>query len=206
MVHPLTHVGEAIHNRLGSLGLDWEILDDAFTFGLEEASTCTDRDAGFCKGVMLYSRLGRRLQERLSRFDWIGGRPHNQQCVWSLHAGVRVLHVTGNVETGNPDPSAQVAPERPGGSARRDLILMNAQRSLFDELDPGSGFRELKTWFLLYRMGKSSLRSELSYTENLSDDGGGISWSERIILPEVPLPAGLGMGDDRWAFDHIASK
>jgi hypothetical protein len=83
---------------------------------------------------------------------------------------------------------------------------MNAQRSLFDELDPGSGFRELKTWFLLYRMGKSSLRSELSYTENLSDDGGGISWSERIVLPDVPLPAGLAAGDERWVFDHIASK
>ena len=137
MVHPLVHVSEAMHSRLTDLGLDWEILEDAFTFGLEEASTCTDRDAGFCKGVLLYSRLGRRLQERLSKFEWIGGRPQNQQCVWSRRAGVRVLPVTGNGETGSPDPDAQVAPERPGRPARRDLILTTAPRSLVSQPAPG---------------------------------------------------------------------
>ena len=198
MVDPQIHLDKAAHARLARMGLDWEVFEGAFKYGLNEAETCTGSDAGFCKGVLLYSRLGRRLQETLRDFDWEGGRPHNQQCVWSYRTGVRILHVTGNAETANPDPKAHAGPERPGGSARKELVLRNAKASLFDALPEDSGFKDIKTWFLLYRAGDRTLRSELSYTETLSDDGAGIPWTERIILPEVPLPDGVQPGDDLW--------
>ncbi|WP_199044564.1 hypothetical protein [Glycomyces salinus] len=191
---------EAAHARLDAMGLDWEVLEDAFKYGLAEAGTCTKHDAGFCKGVLLYSRLGRRLQESLELVGWEGGRPSNQQSVWSFRHGVRILHVTGNSETANREKGAAAAPERPGGSARQDLIKRNAEHTLLDELPESAGYKELRTWFLLYRTGLNALRSELSFTENPTDDGGGIAWSERIILPEVALPEGVELGDDQWEY------
>ncbi|MEV3938268.1 hypothetical protein AB0K52_20120 [Glycomyces sp. NPDC049804] len=200
------HSDEAVHSRLDSLGLEWPVLEDAFKYGLDEASGCNDHDAGFCKGVLLYSRIGRKLQETLKASGWRGGRPHNQQCVWNEELGVRVLHVTGNLSTGDPDPIARSAPERPGGAARHRLIEQNSEESLHDHYPDSAGWKRPKTWFLLYRMDARKLKSELSYPLIGSTATGDIALVERLILPEVPLPPGMGKGDDLWVFDESGEE
>ncbi|WP_156925914.1 hypothetical protein [Glycomyces arizonensis] len=189
MVRPTVHTGPRAAARLNEFGLRFEDFEASFKYGLDEAATCTDKDVSFCKGTLLYSRIGRRLQEILEPADWQDSRPHNQKSVLHFGFGIRVLHLTGNGETGNADPRAVVAPARPGGQARRDLIAKNTEPTVLGKFDPS-------TWFLLYKLGSATLRSELSYTETPPDDEDEYHWIERIVLPEVELPPGLRAGDE----------
>lgn len=189
MVYPTVYTGPDAAVRLSSLGLRFEYFEASFKYGLDEAATCTDKDVGFCKGTLLYSRIGRRLHEILEPAGWGDSRPYNQKSVVHLGFGVRVLHLTGNGETGNGDRRAIVAPARPGGRARRDLIAKNTEPTVLGKFDPS-------TWFLLYRLGSATMRSELSYTETPPDDENEYHWIERIVLPEVGLPPGLVAGDE----------
>lgn len=181
-------VDQSADARLAELGLDAGLLNAALRDADAEARIYTPLDPPTMAGVARYARTVRSLRERLLPRGWSHANPRNLCQTISPAHDMAIITTLGDENTGDSDSSVQPATKYEKGITVLEAVAANDQLTLFplpDEEEALSGDRT--TWVLLYHVGTDAIRAELSCPAGLSERHRISVWSERIILPEIPL-------------------
>lgn len=181
------HLDDDARWRLGSLGLT---VDDIHTVVLQahaDALACTALDAVSAAGYIRWTRTNRYLGERLLPIGWTRRDPRGLPQTIHPSGQTGIVATTGDAATGVP--AGQPSTKYPKGIAIEEAVNSTArQLNLFEE-DLPDGERDdagVMLWILLYHVADGEIRLELSLPVTISN-GMIDSWSERIIIPAVPL-------------------
>jgi hypothetical protein len=181
------HLDEDARWRLKTLGLT---VDDVHTVVLQahaDVMGCTGLDAVSAPGFIRWSRTNRYLGERLLPAGWTRRDPYGLPQTVNPSGETAITATTGDVGTGVPAgrPSTKYAK----GIAIEEAVEATArQLNLFEEDMPSSERDDalVMLWILLYHLAAGEIRLELSLPVTIVN-GMIDSWSERIIIPAVPL-------------------
>lgn len=183
----------ALH-RLKELGVPLVAIQGAIRAGQLAADFCTASHPRTYPGMAAWGECTAALRQALGLLGWILNDEDNIPRVVSPDGSIVITCISGNDKTGLRDGAAGT--RNPRRSAGLRVIRRNAQTEMIELLPEGERGDELpvagKTWFLLYRRDKDTVRSELSLARGATDDGKLIEWRERLILPVINLLDGDG--------------
>jgi hypothetical protein len=181
--------GDQAADRLAELGLKAEMLEFALRGADAEARTYTELDPPNMPGMARYARTVRLLREQLVPLGWTFDNPRNLARTVTPDRRIAIIATLGDAATGVPHVMPSTKYEK--GIATVEAVNRNfLQLSLpidlgdeepFDSTDDGT-----VTWILLYNVGETEIRAELSLPDS-TVDGYIDTWIERIVLPPVPL-------------------
>ena len=179
----LIHEGFAAAARLGTLGLDLELIMDVIRRGEVARAEATDYDPVTAGGTDAYRYRVRGLREAYCPKGWEVARPFGLELIVAPDGARSILTRGGDHNVGlakaNPQPKGEIGT---GTSA-----ALEGTPLLFDPRwvqVQGATRPEHETWMLLVYASATSIRSELSLGTEI-EDGRVARWFERIILPEL---------------------
>jgi hypothetical protein len=192
-----------VRRRLTELGLSVEVLNKAILTGHVFWKSCTPNDPPAIPGVSFWGRVVRTLREELVEDGWVRSDKGGFSVVVSPDKTFAIAVSTGDEATGNPDETASTKYPK-GPKTVQAVRRNNGTLFLFHELEPTpdeEAEATRQTRFLLIKRDIGAIHAELSLPKDV-ENGFVVSWSERIILPEIDLdeferaePEG-GIGDD----------
>jgi hypothetical protein len=178
----------AVNRALADLGLRPEYVRDAVLAGESARDSCTANDPRNAPGFFAWARCVRALREILAPLGWIRDDEDALETAINPDGSIAIDVVTGNDETGIPEPTAMPNTKYPKGPATGRAINSNRD-TLFEALEWEEGAIERsnaakrQTWILLRkRVSDDLLRAELSLPESMTEQGFVERWSIRIIL------------------------
>lgn len=185
----------AVDERLRQLGLTSAMLREAIRDGQAAGDFCTTAHPVFYPGCRVYGETNGSLRLRLATEGWTFNDSDNIPRAVSPDGSVVITAIQGDANTGLRH-GRQVQTRRPRKTASLRIIKRNLQfliEAVLPEDDPElsdemAGLGELgPTWFLLYYRDGDTVRCEVSLAAGVSDTGRLLTWSERLILPEIDL-------------------
>lgn len=185
---------------LDQLGLDVDDLQKAVKANFLAQANCTEHDAPTAPGFVGWNAAVRTLRELLSPKGWMCINIKNSPRIINLKKDVEIMVATGDEATGNPYAMPKTK-SRKGVTTRASVNNNEMQISLFSEetiphMIPAASMGQLgkPTWALLIYIHidqsdnqQHSIRAELSLPVGMDNLGHITTWSERIILPEIPI-------------------
>jgi hypothetical protein len=190
-------VGETAVTRLSQLGLTVELLSGAAGRGDDGRQECTIFHPVQSKGHRMWSDTTAALRGAcLGLADgWKIDRTNNFET--AAHAGraIAIAVVGGDEFTGWRGPKDPKVRRKRGPMTTKRVRdnylgmepLFPIKASLSDDEQPDSW----QTWFFLIRATDEALWLELSQPIGLDNAGYVSDWSERIILPRLPVSGGV---------------
>ena len=176
--------------QLAKLGLTLEQLAEARGRAQHDVDECTDLDPPGSRGQVRHMRTVRYLREILIPHGWIPDDTGNVGAVVSPDGTVAIVVTSGDAGTGLLIHRPKT--KYPKGEVTHRRVRQNIQLSLFEDLteeplDDDVDEPTRTTWVLLQHPAGDVVRAELSCPMGVDDAGRINEWSERIILPELPL-------------------
>jgi hypothetical protein len=184
----LIHQGVAALDRLRELDLDAAWLSAALVDGLTRAqATASEVDPPQFGGLLRYVLLNRALREAAVPNGWalVNGLPPSIRAPGGNHS---LVFYFGDAGTGMKDSTPSNLYGK--GPTLAEMLAAN-QGFLFPDLreEIVAEPQVIQTWVLLTHQVGDELHAEVSLPRG-SSSGFIDSWSERIILPAIPLAAG----------------
>lgn len=179
-----------VDTRLEELGLSIDVLHAALECGQAFRDECTLNDPPAFPGMIAWARTIRSLRENLIPLGWVRSNEQKIPVVINPSGKVAIAVATGNTDTGNAgNPSKTKYPKGPATIA---AVEKNAIQLTFDYYEENARKQpqrksDCMTWVLLISKCGDELRSELSLPSEIDDDGRVAAWSERILLPPIPI-------------------
>lgn len=145
-------------------------------------------------GTSAWAAGTRGLRLRLIPLGWRPEDPQGQPRVVSKDGRTAVTVSSGNTNTGNPTKDPMTRNDK--GSQTAQSLSYNRAQGVFDFGDNVTPLRgrmndpsEQTLWVLLYciDLDFNEMRLEISRPTNQSETGHIVEWSERYLLPAIPL-------------------
>lgn len=165
-----------------------ELFAEIMEVGLRARHEATPSHAVTAAGTYQWHAIVPELRQRLQYLGWSIKNPKNCPIIISPDRSVAIAVMTGDEDTGNPDPNLIPSNRSKKGSFLEEQVRNNAfnkQFSLFKE-DRGSGRHATELWVLLYH--HDPIRKEVRYELSLPSDfqkKNIVAWSERIVLGKI---------------------
>jgi hypothetical protein len=195
--------GDRAADRLTELGLKAELLEFALRGADAEARTYTQLDPPNMQGMARYSRTVRLLREQLVPLDWSYDNPRNLARTVSPDRRVAIITTLGDAATGIPHVLPSTRYEKGIATVEavsRNFLQLTLPIDLGDEEPVDTEIEGTTTWVLLYHVSESEIRAELSLPDSMVD-GYIDTWTERLILPPIPLEPTPSLGTPQPAAD-----
>ncbi|RIK03119.1 MAG: hypothetical protein DCC48_17130 [Acidobacteria bacterium] len=175
---------------LAALGLTLDRLAEARERAQHDVDECTALDPPGARGHIRHIRTVRYLREVLIPHGWTADDGGNIGAVVSPDDRVSIVVTSGDAATGRHGHTPRT--KYPKGELTWRRVRQNQQLSLFDDgpatqPDDESVENARQTWVLLQYPAGDVVRAELSCPEGVDDSGRINKWSERILLPDLPL-------------------
>jgi hypothetical protein len=183
---------------LGRLGLELEALRDVVSGGHHARITRTENDSPCAPGLYQWNESVRMLREYGVARGWKRNNDNGLPTIISPEGIVAICVSSGDENTGvasaNPSTKNRKGPRTTAFVTSNqmqldlgDFAIAGPQGPVYSDMDG----RALSTWTLLFFSDHDEIRAELSLP--IFIEGGEINgWSERIILPAIPLDGGDG--------------
>lgn len=172
-----------------SRDLQWELFSEVMEVGLRARHEATPSHAVTAAGSYQWHASVPALRERLQYLGWTRKDPKNCPIIISPDRSVAIAVMTGDEDTGNPDPNVKPSNRSKKGKFLEEQIKLNnafnRQYTLFKQ-DQGSGRHATELWVLLYH--HDAIRKEVRYELSLPSEfrkKNIIGWSERILLGHI---------------------
>jgi hypothetical protein len=192
--------GDQAADRLAELGLKPEFFEFALRGADAEARTYTRLDPPNMQGMARYSRTVRLLRERLVPLGWSYDNPRNLARTVSPDGRIAIITTLGDSATGVPHVMPSTRYEKGVATVEavsRNFLQLTLPIDLGDEEPIDADAEGTTTWVLLYNVTESEIRCELSLPDSMVE-GYIDTWTERLILPPIPLDAGPQLAEP-WA-------
>jgi hypothetical protein len=186
--------GDRVADRLAELGLKADMLEFALRGADAEARTYTELDPPNMQGMARYSRTVRLLREQLVPLGWSYDNPRNLARTVSPDRGVAIIATLGDAATGVPHVMPSTRYEKGVATVEavsRNFLQLTLPIDLGDEEPVDADTDGTTTWVLLYNVTDTEIRAELSLPDSMVD-GYIDTWTERLILPPIPLEPAVG--------------
>lgn len=175
---------------LAALGLTLEHLTEARGRAQRDVDECTQLDPPGARGQIRHIRTVRYLREALIPVGWKPDDGGNVGAVVSPDGKRSIIVTSGDAATGQRGVIPRT--KYPKGEVTRRRVHQNVQLSLFGEdpapqPDESSDEVARQTWTLLQYPAGDFVRAELSCPEGVDESGRINAWSDRILLPDLPL-------------------
>lgn len=173
------------------LGLTLDQLLEARGRAQHDVDECTSLDPPSARGHIRYIRTVRYLREVLIPLGWTPDDAGNIGAIVSPDGSISIVVTSGDVATGRHGQSPRT--KYPKGEVTWRRVRRNVQLSFFEDLsaDPLDDDEPepvtCRTWVLLQYPAGDVVRAELSCPRGVDDSGRICEWSERIVLPDLPL-------------------
>jgi hypothetical protein len=177
------------------LGITVEQIHEVLAYGEAERRTYTAFDAKSVPEAARWSRHVRRASEIFVPLGWERIDPMGQPTLVTPDKSRWLLVASGDPSTGwaryNPTT------KNPKGRTIREAVEANAQGAIaVEDIDPAwAGAKE--TWVLLTAPGLDTIRSEISFPEEMNGEFI-TKWTHRAIIPPFnknqPPPLGRSQG------------
>jgi len=208
--------GEDAVRRLRELGLRVEQLIAAETRGHEQRVRCLPVHPKTYPGQVMWAETTAELRTQALALDagWILGSTRNYETVFHPEKRVAIAVLGGDANTGIRGSALPKAARGRGPvTSKRILKNLTGQFSLPLEGVPDvmPTDEDCRTWFFLINARMDVLYSELSFALTMGEDSRIGLWSERILLPPVPMvgavtPIGPDDDDDEPPAVHVDRK
>lgn len=183
--------------RLQQLGLTLELLSAAASRGDDGRQECTIFHPVQSKGHRMWSDTTAALREACLGLGagWRIDRTNNFETVAQPERAIAIAVVGGDEYTGwrgDKDPKVRrkrgpITTQRVRDNYLGMEPLFPIKTSLANDDLPDSW----QTWFFLIRATDEALWLELSHPIGLDNSGYVSAWSERIVLPKLPVSGGV---------------
>ena len=175
--------------RLAQLGLGQSLLSDVLLQANLYRVRLTAHHPRLYRYQVMSGETVAALRDQLIPLGWNKSDDGNYELTVNDEGNIAIAVASGDEGTGNPrrTPSNR----SPKGRHTVDAIAVNRQADLFADLLPPAKVLEttVDTWVLLHCVKADKIEAELSRPNEIGEDGKIISWSERILLPAIPLDA-----------------
>lgn len=176
---------------LSSLGVNEEHLLNAVERGQADRNTALPTHPANTPGTLAFFGTVSELRNQLIPYGWKIHNHRNLSMTSHPTGKVSIVVSGGTKETGT---SSIPTTRNPKGELAVQYTAQNTQMSLFDVLEETTESEpnkplETQTWVLLYYFDRlaSEVRSELSLPLAVDNSGKVGSWSQRFILPALPV-------------------
>lgn len=191
--------------QLAELGLTVELLTEARGRAQHDVDECTSLDPPGSRGHVRYMRTVRYLREVLIPHGWTPDDTGNVGAIVSPDGAVAIVVTSGDAGTGLLAHTPKT--KYPKGEVTQRRVRQNVQLDLFEDLSedaPDADEPTRRTYVLLQHPAGDVVRAELSRPMGVDDAGRISEWSERVILPELPLDTHeIWIADDGEEGDHV---
>lgn len=188
-LHPGSQDDE-LDRALGLLGLSRAEFAEARVRTQHDVDECTELDPPGARGQVRHMRSVRYLREALIPSGWTADDSGNTGAIVSPDGTISIVVASGDASVGRLGQSPRT--KYPKGEVTHRRVRQNVQLSLFEdpsgtspESDSEQSHRQ--TWVLLQYPDGDHVRAELSCPRGIDESGRISEWSERIILPDLPL-------------------
>jgi hypothetical protein len=179
--------------RLSHLGLRFEHFIAAQTRGHEQRARCLPVHPKTYPGQVMWAETTAELRTQLLALDggWKIGSTKNYETTFQAEQRIAIAVLGGDVNTGvigfrHPKAARGRGPVT--SKRIRQNLLAQYTLPLEGVTDPTEATDEdCNTWFFLINARMDILYSELSLAITIGEDSRIGQWSERILLPEVPM-------------------
>jgi hypothetical protein len=208
--------GDEAAARLADFGLRPVFFTRAQMRGDEQRSRCLPVHPRTFPGQVMWAETTAALRSELLRLDlgWQLGSSRNYENVFNPGLRMAISVLGGDLSTGVAGARAPKAahPRGPVTSLRISQNFADQYVLPLEGIDPpvltDQGCR---TWFFLINARDDMLYSELSLANDVGADRRIGGWSERILLPPVPMPGAVTPlqprdEDDEPAAVHVGRR
>lgn len=176
--------------QLEALDLAVEQLTEARGRAQHDVEECTSLDPHGSRGHVRYMRTVRYLREVLIPSGWTADDTGNVGAVVAPDGRTVIVVTSGDTGTGLRSHTPKT--KYPKGEVTQRRVRQNLQLDLFEDLtaepaDDDVDEQLRTTWVLLQHPDGDVVRAELSCPMGVDDAGRINEWSDRIILPELPI-------------------
>jgi hypothetical protein len=173
---------------LGRVGITTELVMKARGRAQRDVDECTSLDPPGFRGSTRTARTIRYLREGLIPLGWTTDNTGNVAATVSPDGAIAIVVTSGNGDTGLESKTPKT--KYPKGPVMHRRVRVNVQLSLFepylDEADEDATAART-TWLLLQYPDGNVVRAELSCPKSYDETGRPNHWSDRLILPELPI-------------------
>lgn len=176
---------------LAVLGLTLDQITEARGRAQHDVDECTSLDPPGARGHIRHIRTVRYLREVLIPQGWTPDDSGNVGAVVSPDGSTSIVVTSGDAATGQHGQRPRT--KYPKGEVTWRRVRQNVQLELFEDTsdpledDDTSETTCRQTWVLLQYPAGQVVRAELSCPKGVDDSGRISEWSERIVLPDLPL-------------------
>lgn len=180
-------VGED-EDPLGRVGITTELVMKARGRAQRDVDECTSLDPPGFRGSTRTARTIRYVREGLIPLGWTTDDTGNVAATVSPDGSIAIVVTSGNGDTGLEGKTPKT--KYPKGPVMHRRVQVNRQLSLFepylDDADQDVSATRT-TWLLLQYPDGDVVRAELSCPDSYDENGRPNGWSDRLILPELPI-------------------
>lgn len=183
----IVDVPQDVDARLAELGLDQAILAEALRQANLHWARKTEHHPRLYRYQIMWGETIAALRDLLAPRGWRKCDEGNYELTVNAARDLAIVVASGDDGTANPHRTP--SNRSPKGRHTIDAVAANRQADMFAELLPVSPAAEknLATWVLLHHRGDKKIQAELSRPNEMDDDGMIVSWSERLLLRDIPL-------------------
>lgn len=181
-------VPKDVERRLADMNLSVDPLLTSVQAGHLAAVSCTENDPSILPGLAAWGRTVRVLREMFLPVGWKKSELSNQPLLINSDQKIILTVASGDDATGIIGATPKTRSAK--GFCTAAAVSRNNQLDFFPETLPSETLNALfdhETWVLLVNRSGKVIRSEVSRPSSLDSAGRISGWSERIILPELPL-------------------
>jgi hypothetical protein len=173
--------------RLAELRLDQSIISEALRQANLHWVRKTDHHPRLYRHQIMWGETVAALRDLLAPMGWRKSDEGNYELTVNSAGDLAIVIASGDSGTANPNRTP--SNKSPKGRHTVDAVAANRQSDMFAELLPvePSFERSISTWVLLHHRSANKIHVELSKPNEIDKDGMIISWSERLLLSDIPL-------------------
>lgn len=176
-----------VHSRLAELGLEHAVLIEALRQANLYRARTTDHHPRLYRYQIMYGETIAALRDLLTPSGWEKLDDGNYELTVNPDRSIAIAVASG--DEGTSSATRTPSNKSPKGRYTVNAVETNRQADMFAELLPTATVTEknVATWVLLHHVTADKIFAELSRPNEIDNDGKIISWSERILLGEIPL-------------------
>lgn len=183
----IVDIPQDVNTRLAELGLDQAILCEALRQAYLHLVRKTGHHPRLYRHQIMWGETVAALRDLLAPRGWRKSDEGNYEL--TVNAAEELAIVVASGDAGTADRERTPSNRSPKGRHTVDAVAANRQSDMFAELLPAAPTREksVATWVLLHHRSAEKIQVELSKPNEIDDDGMIVSWSERLLLSDIPL-------------------